>query len=336
MLASGALEPLIKIVEDPDTAQNIIKSGVWMISNLCRGRPPTRIEKVKSAIPTLCKIIQSQTDEDILTDATEALSYLSRNQVVIEDLVSFPKTISALISQLSNPYIPLMLSSLKIIGQICTGNEAQTDVVIDDPEFFENMYHLIDHKKRAVRREAIWTLSNIAAGTEKQKSKLLQSFPFVEKLVPYIKTDIDEIGREALYVFSNSLKHENISDFFTFKNAGLLDCCISILKNENNCLALTLKVVLEGVHFMLKIGRKIALEDQSEQNMVLDELEKAGALNKLDTLQDYHDTDVNEIVTKIIQEFIPSIEIKPQRTQPEDDDDDDDEDDDEEDLYNFD
>jgi len=320
ILASGALYPLLKIVEDPSTAQNIIKNGIWMISNLCRGRPSPPIDKVKSATPVLCKSIQSQTDIDVLTDAAETLSFLSRTPSVIDDLISYPNTVSSLISLLSNPYPTLMFKCLRVLGQICTGNEAQTDAVVDHPEFFAKMFHLIDHRKKAIRREAIWILSNIAAGSENQRKKLFQSFPFVNKLISCIELDIDEIKREALYVFANTLKHQSISDFLAFKDAGLLDRYISILKDENNCSAFSLKVTLQGINFMLQIARKMAIENNSEENLVLVELEKAGVLDSFETLQDYNHEGVYEYVANIIKDFIPSIELRPKRNQSEDSD----------------
>ena len=64
---------------------------------------------------------------------------------------------------------------------------------------------------------------------------------------------------------------------------------------------------------MLKIGRKIAAENQSEQNMVLIGLEEAGALDKFDEFQDHPDEDVYATVKKIITEFMPFIELRPRR-----------------------
>ena len=64
---------------------------------------------------------------------------------------------------------------------------------------------------------------------------------------------------------------------------------------------------------MLNVGRKIARESQSEQNMVLVELEKSGALDKFDELQDHPERDIQIIVKEIIKEFMPFIELRPIR-----------------------
>jgi len=329
LLANGVLLALLNIVEDPDCPQSMIKNGSWAISSLCRGRPLPPLEKVRSAIPSLCKIIQTQTDADTLIDAVWALSYLSRTDDAAQDLTNCPGAVSAFVSLLSNQDSALLVPCIRTLGNICTGNEAQVDAVIDHPQFFERMYSLLDHKKKTIRRESLWTLSNIAAGIEKQRSRLHQSFPFVQKMISILRSDVNEVRKEALYVFSNALHHGEISVFVSFRDAGLLDCYISILQTENNYYDSSWRPILEGIYSMLNIGKKMAVESHSEQNMVLVDLENTGVLSKFDTLQDSDDDSIYESVTKIIREFIPSIEIRPQRRESEDSDeeyDDDDED----------
>lgn len=57
--------------------KNIIKHGTWAISNLCRGKPLPEFERTKTAIPVLIKMQAQETDDEILTDALWALSYLT-------------------------------------------------------------------------------------------------------------------------------------------------------------------------------------------------------------------------------------------------------------------
>ena len=100
ILDTGVLHALLRVVDHPNATENIIKHGTWAISNLCRGRPLPDLEKVRIAIPTLCKIIYSQTDPDILADAAWALSYCSRVEYTLEDVMKCPKVVPALVSQL--------------------------------------------------------------------------------------------------------------------------------------------------------------------------------------------------------------------------------------------
>jgi len=100
-LKHGALQPLLKIVDDPNAQVNTIKQGTWAISNLCRGRPIPRPEYVKAAISTLFNVLQSQTDPETLTDAAWALSYLSGYDDTLDLVMSCANALPAMVSLLS-------------------------------------------------------------------------------------------------------------------------------------------------------------------------------------------------------------------------------------------
>jgi importin subunit alpha-6/7 len=72
--------------------------------------------------------------------------------------------VPTLIKNISNTLLSILIPCLRTLGNICTGNNVQTDHVLGLgalPEIFK----LLGHTKKAVRREACWVLSNIAAGT---------------------------------------------------------------------------------------------------------------------------------------------------------------------------
>jgi importin subunit alpha-1 len=71
---------LVKILENTNK-KDTIKHGTWALSNLCRGKPLPPFNKVKDAIPTLCRVVGEEIDSEVLTDACWALSYLSDGDV---------------------------------------------------------------------------------------------------------------------------------------------------------------------------------------------------------------------------------------------------------------
>eukprot|EP00953_Heterococcus_sp_UTEX-ZZ885_P026895 14488-Heterococcus_DN1.PRE.1 len=54
----------------------MLRNATWTLSNFCRGKPQPDFNMVRGALPTLAQLIHSM-DEEVLTDACWALSYLS-------------------------------------------------------------------------------------------------------------------------------------------------------------------------------------------------------------------------------------------------------------------
>ena len=103
---------------------------VWTISNLCRGKPQPDITLVRDCIPALSYVISRANDSSIIVDATWALSYLSDGDVDrIEHLVPVIPIMFTLLENecASNVLLPV----LRTLGNIVTGNERQTQMVID-------------------------------------------------------------------------------------------------------------------------------------------------------------------------------------------------------------
>lgn len=76
ILKCGGIKPLINIIFTSQH-KNTIKHGTWALSNLCRGKPLPDYSLVKDATPVLAKVIMTQDDPEVLTDASWAMSYLS-------------------------------------------------------------------------------------------------------------------------------------------------------------------------------------------------------------------------------------------------------------------
>ncbi|CAI9303692.1 unnamed protein product [Lactuca saligna] len=87
VLAQGALILLLSQLNEHDKL-SMLRNATWTLSNFCRGKPQPSFSQTKPALPALQQLIHSN-DEEFLTDACWALSYLSdgtnyKIQAVIE------------------------------------------------------------------------------------------------------------------------------------------------------------------------------------------------------------------------------------------------------------
>lgn len=101
VLQAGAMQPLLMQLHQ-NSKLSMLRNATWTLSNFCRGKPQPDFEMVRPALPTLAQLIFSP-DEEVLTDACWALSYLSdgpneKIQAVIESGI-----IRRLVELLLNP-----------------------------------------------------------------------------------------------------------------------------------------------------------------------------------------------------------------------------------------
>ncbi|KAJ6820322.1 importin subunit alpha-1a-like [Iris pallida] len=129
VLASGALLPLLAQLNE-HAKLSMLRNATWTLSNFCRGKPQPAFEQTRPALPALERLIHSN-DEEVLTDACWALSYLSdgtndKIQAVIEANVC-PR----LVELLMHPSPSVLIPALRTVGNIVTGDDMQTQYIIN-------------------------------------------------------------------------------------------------------------------------------------------------------------------------------------------------------------
>ncbi|KAI7727860.1 hypothetical protein M8C21_031372, partial [Ambrosia artemisiifolia] len=124
VLAQGALPSLLAQL-NAQSKLSMLRNATWTLSNFCRGKPQPSFDQTRPALPALQQLIHSN-DEEVLTDACWALSYLSdgtndKIQAVIEANVC-PR----LIELLNHPSPSVLIPALRTVGNIVTGDDMQT------------------------------------------------------------------------------------------------------------------------------------------------------------------------------------------------------------------
>ncbi|KAJ8439222.1 hypothetical protein Cgig2_030157 [Carnegiea gigantea] len=166
VLSHGALVPLLAQLNE-NSKLSMLRNATWTLSNFCRGKPAAPFEQVKPALPVLQRLIFLN-DEEVLTDACWALSYLSdgpndKIQAVIEAGVC-PRLIQLLL----HPSPTVLIPALRTVGNIVTGDDAQTQYVLDN-NALPCLYQLLtQNHKKSIKKEACWTISNVTAGNRAQ------------------------------------------------------------------------------------------------------------------------------------------------------------------------
>eukprot|EP01083_Nonionella_stella_P182032 653826_1 len=140
---------------------SLLRNATWTLSNLCRGKPQPDFNKVLPCLHTLA-ILLFVKDRDVLTDACWALSYLSDDagqsnpkiQAVVQS-GAIGRLVQLLSSSSEIASTNIKVPALRCIGNIVTGDDAQTQAVLD-AGVLEALAELIHHEKKSIRKEAFW------------------------------------------------------------------------------------------------------------------------------------------------------------------------------------
>jgi hypothetical protein len=285
VLHTGALVPLLSQLS-AHSKLSMLRNATWTLSNFCRGKPQPVLELVKPALPTLAKLIYSA-DQEVLTDACWALSYLSdgsndRIQAVVESGVC-----ARLVELLMHPSPSVQTPALRTVGNVVTGDDLQTQVVINCG-VLPMLLSLLQSPKKSIRKEACWTISNITAGNRDQIQCVIEDH-LVQPLVEVLSEEDFDIKKEAAWAISNATSGGTPDQIKFLVTRG----CIRPLCDLLGCPdAKVVTVALEGLENILKAGLAEATA-MGAANPYAARIAEAGGLFKLEDLQRHDDAEIS-------------------------------------------
>ncbi|KAG5038897.1 hypothetical protein JHK86_019737 [Glycine max] len=203
VLSHGALVPLLAQLNE-HAKLSMLRNATWTLSNFCRGKPQPPFEQVRPALPALERLVFSN-DEEVLTDACWALSYLSdgtndKIQAVIEAGVC-PR----LMQLLMHPSPSVLIPALRTVGNIVTGDDMQTQTVIE-AGLVAPLVNLLQSAEFDIKKEASWAISNATSGGTHDQIKYLVSQGCVKPLCDLLVCPDPRIVTVCLEGLENILK----------------------------------------------------------------------------------------------------------------------------------
>nr|GMD47023.1 importin subunit alpha-2-like [Ipomoea batatas] len=203
VLSSGALSPLLAQL-NANAKLSMLRNATWTLSNFCRGKPQPPFDQTRPALPALQQLIHS-TDEEVVTDACWALSYLSdgtndKIQAVIDSGVC-----SRLVELLQHPSSTVIVPALRAVGNIVTGDDMQTQAVIE-ANIFGPLVNLLQNGEFDIKKEAAWAISNATSGGSHDQIKYLVSQGCIKPLCDLLACPDPRIVTVCLEGLENILK----------------------------------------------------------------------------------------------------------------------------------
>lgn len=299
VLKHEALPPLLQQLHESNKA-SMLRNATWTLSNLCRGKPQPPFELVKPALATLARLIYNE-DEEVLTDACWALSYLSdglndRIQAVIDAAVC-PR----MVELLAHPSFSVQTPALRTVGNIVTGDDYQTQIIIECGAL-PLLNKLLSSTKKGIKKEACWTISNITAGNKSQIQAVINAGLMVPLIALLSNAEFD-IKKEASWAISNATSGGSPDQIKYLVQLGTIKPLCDLLTCQD---VKVISVALEGLENILKIGESITPNGQVNPYAV--QIEEADGLDKIEALQVHTCADINEKAVKILETYFSTEE----------------------------
>ncbi|KAM3401063.1 hypothetical protein ACQJBY_001066 [Aegilops geniculata] len=255
-------------------------------------------EQVKPALTALQRLIHSQ-DEEVLTDACWALSYLSdgtndKIQSVIESGV-FPRLVELLL----HPSASVLIPALRTVGNIVTGDDLQTQCVIDHQALPCLLNLLTTNHKKSIKKEACWTISNITAGNRDQIQAVIQA-NIIGPLVHLLQGAEFDIKKEAAWAISNATSggtHDQIK--YLVAQGCIKPLCDLLICPDPRIVT----VCLEGLENILKVGEAEKNLGAGDVNNYAQMIDDAEGLEKIENLQSHDNTEIYEKAVKMLESY---------------------------------
>ncbi|XP_047044607.1 importin subunit alpha-1b [Lolium rigidum] len=297
VLGSGGLYPLLQQLNE-HAKLSMLRNATWTLSNFCRGKPQPNFEQVKPALSALQRLIHSQ-DEEVLTDACWALSYLSdgtndKIQSVIDSGV-FPR----LVELLTHPSASVLIPALRTVGNIVTGDDLQTQCVIDHQALPCLLNLLTTNHKKSIKKEACWTISNITAGNRDQIQAVINA-NIIAPLVHLLQGAEFDIKKEAAWAISNATSggtHDQIK--FLVAQGCIKPLCDLLICPDPRIVT----VCLEGLENILKVGEAEKNLGAGDVNNYAQMIDDAEGLEKIENLQSHDNTEIYEKAVKMLESY---------------------------------
>ncbi|CAN8248073.1 unnamed protein product [Cochlearia groenlandica] len=298
VLSSGGMMPLLSQFNE-HTKLSMLRNATWTLSNFCRGKPQPSFEQTKPALPILERLLQS-TDEEVLTDACWALSYLSDNANDKVEAVIAAGVVPRLVELLAHSSPSVLIPALRTIGNIVTGDDLQTQTVLDHQVLPCLLNFLTNTYKKSIKKEACWTISNITAGNAKQIQAVIGA-DIIQSLVWVLHSAEFEVKKEAAWAISNATSGGTHDQIKFMVDQGCIKPMCDLLTCPDPRI---ITVCLEALENILVVGEsEKTLGRTGDDNIFVTMIDEAEGLEKIENLQSHDNNDIYQKAVKILESF---------------------------------
>ncbi|KAJ1911351.1 hypothetical protein IWQ60_010179 [Tieghemiomyces parasiticus] len=177
LVANGVVTPLVDLLTTSPNSQ-LTQTACFALSNLARN-PGAPMQQLFDAgiCGRLVKHLSQHESQDVASEVFWVLTYLTAGELQYAHRLVEQDVIPHLVAQLDkfadqgSAAIPL----IRTLGNLSAIDDATTSRLLDHPEIIQQLlYWVAKSPARTVKKESLWVLSNITAGTKAHVNKVLK------------------------------------------------------------------------------------------------------------------------------------------------------------------
>ena len=298
----GAVDALLLNLRHPESLK-LLRNATWAMSNFCRGKPAPAAAAVAPLLPALAHLAALE-DNAVVADALWGLSFLfdsDDGSTTSAVLALAPGLAARTVALMAHADDKVATPAQRIVGSLTSGCERHTQAAIDGGAL-PGLVPLLRSGRRAVRREACWAVSNIAAGTHVQIGALLATRGMLDAVLEAMRGAEWHVRKEAAWVICNAAAAGSPAHVCTLVAGGVVEPLVDVLASDDERM---LTVVLDAVAAILAIEARFKADGNPAAAMCrfAENFEEHGLIVRLEELQSHASTDVYDKAYAILTSY---------------------------------
>ncbi|KAJ6254852.1 importin subunit alpha-4 [Anaeramoeba flamelloides] len=285
------IQLFIEILEETQKIK-IKRETLWCFSCFLSKRPLPDFNDYKEFLPYVYKSIYKK-DEDILIDTFNILASITTDKENIQIIID-SADISHSINLLSHKSHGVQSAVVKLIGNIVSGTDEQTDYVIK-LSVLPGLVSLLSNEKSFLRRQACWVCSNILC--QRVHIPTVSDYGIIKILQDIIKNDFFDVKREAIFCFSKIFTLSEPEFIMKITTKKLIKRLIQFFDIADQQLVY---LVLKIFRDYLVVGNDLYQINNLEENVSLILLEEYSVFKKIEKLISHKNQQICYLSRQII------------------------------------
>ena len=288
----------------PETVYNLLKTplspllmsnSIWLFSNLSSGLPYPPPSLLHLAISTVPLALLTPPSPQLHCDICALLVNCtnSGNVSLIQSVLDL-NIIPVLKEWMESESSKVVLGAIKVVGNLMLGMDAQVDRVVEG-DMMDRLERVMDRRKRYIRKEVLWMLSNVAAGSLAQMRLLFRHSLYSKILQAAHDPDL-AIQHEATMVFVNATRHQDLPTTHQMLDSHILPLLFNALESPDSSFVIS---SLSGLHNLL-LYCKTQPDLNSKATSLIDEID---GIHLLEQLQGHKSQAVFNAVSQLLDDL---------------------------------